>query len=48
MRQQELIAKAVADATTDPASDGRITIFCADDGDCTVKQDVGDTILATT
>jgi len=41
-------AKAVADATTDPDSDGRITIFCADDGDCTVKQDVGDTILAQT
>ena len=41
-------AKAVADATTDPDADGRITIFCADGGDCTVKQDVGDTILAQT
>ena len=39
---------AVADAATDPGSDGRITIFCADGGDCTVKQDVGDEILAQT
>ena len=23
-------------------------IFCADDGDCTVKQDVGDEVLAQT
>ena len=41
-------AKAVADATTDPDADGRITLFCADDGDCTVKQDVGDAVLAQT
>ena len=41
-------AKAVADATTDPDADGRITIFCAASGDCTVKQDVGDEILAQT
>ena len=41
-------AKAVDNATTDPDSDGRITVFCADGGDCTVKQDVGDTILSQT
>ena len=41
-------AKAVADATTDPDGDGRITVFCAAGGDCTVKQDVGDTVLAQT
>jgi type IV pilus assembly protein PilA len=41
-------AKAVADATTNPDADGRITIFCAASGDCTVKQDVGDEILAQT
>ena len=29
-------------------ADGRITIFCADDGDCTVQQDVGDEVLAQT
>jgi prepilin-type N-terminal cleavage/methylation domain-containing protein len=42
--------KAVADTTSanDPASDGRITIHCADGGDCTVKQDVGDEILVQT
>ncbi|MDA8791527.1 prepilin-type N-terminal cleavage/methylation domain-containing protein [Candidatus Pelagibacter bacterium] len=40
--------KAVADATTNPDADGRITIFCAASGDCTVKQDVGDEILAQT
>ena len=39
---------AVADATTAPLADGRITIFCADDGDCTVQQDVGDEVLVQT
>ena len=39
---------AVADATSNPDSDGRITIFCANAGDCTVKQDVGDEILSQT
>ena len=41
-------AKAVANATTDPDADGRITIFCAAAGACTIKQDVGDTVLSQT
>ena len=41
-------AKAVANATTDPDADGRITIFCVAAGACTIKQDVGDDVLSQT
>ena len=41
-------AKAVDDTTTNPDGDGRITVFCAAGGACTIKQDVGDEVLAQT
>ena len=42
-------AKAVANATTDPDDDGRITVHCAAGGACTIKQRVVDgTVLSQT
>ena len=42
-------ASAVADATTNPGGDGRITVFCAVGGACTIKQQVvTGTILSQT
>ena len=49
--QDEVAATFVAaadDADVNPDGDGRITIFCAAGGDCTVKQDVGDEVLEQT